>query len=379
MRILHVISTLNIGSGIANAVVNYYDAVNREQIQFDFLVFAEPPESFTQKVREMGARVFEIPRPSLRTTRAYQKRLNEFFKAHAGEWQWLHIHEVLVHKYLVKSARKVGNIKIALHSHSSAFVVPDHNLSKFKNAIKTFIKRCRNFYLLHGLKKHADLLLACSLDAGVALYGKKGVRDARFSLLNNALDVKKYRFDEEIRARYRHELGVEDEKVVVHVGRLSGEKNQVFLLQVFKKLLEKDESYRLALIGDGALAEKIRQIVKEEGLDEKVFMLGNRADASAFYLAGDIFVFPSIIEGLGISLIEAQASGLPCVASTGVPKATALTPYVRYIPLSAGESAWADAVRITELKRTDGYEYVKKSDYNVAQSVNILTKAYQSK
>lgn len=379
MRILHVISTLNIGSGIANAVINYYKKIDREKIGFDFLVFSEPPESFTEKVKEMGARVFEIARPSLKTSNAYQKKLDAFFTEHKGEWEWVHIHEILVQKYVSKSVKKAGGIKIAIHSHSSRFVVPDHNLSKLKNAVQACIKRLRNAYLLSGVRKNADAMLACSKEAGKALFGKRGIKDARFTLLPNGIDAQRYALKEDVRGRYRDQLGLNNKKVILHIGRLCGEKNQLFLLETFNQLSKTDESYVLLLVGDGALKETINRRIKELGLSEKVQCLGNRSDAPDLYMAGDVFVFPSIIEGLGISLIEAQASGLNCIASTGVPTLAKITPYVRFLPLSAGTERWAEEIKSTPLTRTDGNALVKESAFNIENNIRLLTKVYEEK
>ena len=371
-----MISTLNIGSGIANVVFNYYNKINREDVQFDFLVFEEPPESYTEQVKALGARVFEIPRPSLKTTKTYQKKLNAFFSEHKNEWAWVHIHEILVQKYIVKSVKNFTNAKIAIHSHSSRFVLPDHNASKLKNALQMTIKRVRNKYLLFGIEKNADAKFACSKEAGIALFGKKGIKK-RFTLLPNGINVENYRFNETIREQYRNELGFENKKVIIHIGRLCGEKNQLFLLDVFKKISEKSQDYVLLLVGDGALKEFLYRRVKALSLTDKVLFLGNRLDASNLYMAGDIFVFPSIIEGLGISLIEAQASGLPCIASTGVPPLAKTTPYVQFLPLNLGAEAWAKEIEKTSFIRTDGNDLVAKSVFNIENNVRILAEVYK--
>ncbi len=376
MRILHVISTLNIGSGIANVVFNYYNKINREDIQFDFLVFEEPPESYTEQVKALGARVFEIPRPSLKTTNAYQKKLNAFFTEHKNEWTWVHIHEILVQKYIVKSVKNFTNAKIAIHSHNSRFVLPDHSASRLKNALQMTIKRIRNKYLLFGVNKNADAKFACSKEAGIALFGKTGIKK-RFTVLPNGINVENYRFNETIREQYRNALGLDNKKVIIHIGRLSGQKNQVFLLDVFKKIQETGQDYVLLLVGDGELREYLFERAKSLGLSDNVLFLGNRLDTPSLYSAGDIFVFPSIIEGLGISLIEAQANGLNCIASTEVPKLAQVTPYVRFLPLSAGVDAWAREIENTSLARTDGNDIVKQTAFNLENNFRALTDVYK--
>lgn len=376
MRVLHVISTLNIGSGIANAVFNYYRNIDRHNIQFDFLVFSEPEKTFTKEILEMGGRVFQIDAPTLTTSFKYAKKVKKFFKSHRNEWDWVHIHEILVQKYIVKSVKKISNAKIAIHSHNSRFVLPDHNASKLKNAIQITIKSVRNKYLLFGVNKNADAKFACSKEAGVALFGKKGIQK-RFTLLPNAIDVGKFRFDQAERNRYRKMLGLEDKKVIINIARLCSQKNQVFLLDVFKRIQETSKDYALLLVGDGELREYLFERAKLLGLSDNVLFLGNRLDTPSLYSAGDIFVFPSIIEGLGISLIEAQASGLNCIASTEVPKLAQVTPYVRFLPLSAGVDVWAREIENTSLTRTDGNDIVKQTAFNLENNFRTLTDVYK--
>lgn len=376
MRILHIISTLNIGNGIANAVMNYYRKIDRDEIQFDFLVFSEPAKTFTQEVQEMGGRVFEIPAPTLKTASDYANEVQRFFRDHAGEWSWVHIHEILVQRYVIKAARLVGGMKIIMHSHVSEFVLPNSTISPFKNKIQMLIKKIRNMYLLFGFKRKTDLFLACSKEAGIALFGKRGIKDKRFYVLNNCIDVEKYAMDEKIREQYREELGLVDKKVLLNIGRLCEQKNQDFLIEVFDKVYRRDKDYRLLLVGSGAMENVLRKKAKTYALEDKILFLGNRTDIPALCMAADLFVFPSIMEGLGIALVEAQASGLNCIASSTIPDCAKVTPYVNFLGLKDGVEVWANQIISTLLDRNDGNAIVGKSEYNIDTNIKKLVSLY---
>jgi glycosyltransferase involved in cell wall biosynthesis len=376
MRVLHVISTLNIGSGIANAILNYYRKIDRNNLQFDFLVFSEPEKTFTKEVFDMGGRVFEIAAPTLKTSLQYSNKIKKFFQEHTNEWAWVHIHEILVQKYIIKAARRVGNIKIAMHSHASQFVLPNSNVGFVQNKINMLIKRIRNAYLLSGFKNKTDLFLACSYEAGVALYGKTGARDKRFHILNNSIDVEKYCINKEIRRKLRKEWNIENKKVLINVGRLCEEKNQRFLIDIFSLICKTEKDYCLILVGAGRMENVIRQKVREYGLMDKVLFLGNRTDIANVLMAADVFVFPSIVEGLGIALVEAQASGLHCISSSTIPSCAIVTPYVKVVDLHAGVEIWAREILSSSLIRNNGNEIVANSAFNIEKNIDVLMNLY---
>lgn len=378
MRILHVISTLNIGSGIANFVMSYYRKMVCKDVQFDFLLFNPVEKDFTEEVKALGGRVYFIPQPTLNFGK-YSKAVKRFFKEHNGEWDIVHIHEILVQKFISKSCRKYGGVKkVAIHSHASEFVLPTFGVSAFKNKMIMAFKRVRNSWLLSGIKRNCDYFFACSVDAGIALYGKKILRDKRFCVINNAIDTQKYAFDEKIRKQYRKELNIEDKKVIIQVGRLCEQKNQTFFLDAMQKICESDSSYVLLLVGDGRLKKDVKEKTARLNLGNNVILTGNRTDVENLFQCADISVLPSLTEGLGIVLIEAQASGLPCVASTGVPKEAEITPYVRFLDLKDGAERWAEAVLNTGLVRYDTKDYVINNGYDIDTNVEKLYNKYNS-
>ncbi len=345
-------------------------------MQFDFLVFAEVEKSFTAEAESLGGRVFFIEKPSIRVN-VYKKKLKNFCLAHKNEWQYVHISEILVQKYIKKYSIKYGNVKhIAVHSHATKFVLPSHGISAIKNAVKMCIKSVRNKILLSGIKKKTDRFFACSVEAGQALFGKKIIKDKRFCVLKNAIDLLLYKFDGEIREKYRKDFALTDKKVIVLIGRLCKEKNQIFFLEVLKTVCRADSSYTLMLIGEGGLRKHIENKITEYNLKENVILTGNRNDIPNLLLCADLMVLPSTMEGLGIVLVEGQASGLPCIGSSCIPHEVKITPYLEFAELEKGAEYWADLILNTPIKRFDAKQYVYESGYDIESNAKLLIDLY---
>lgn len=376
MRVLQVLSTLNISSGIANFVINHYRKMIDYGIQFDFLLFQPVPNSYKDEVESLGGKVYYIEKPTIHFGK-YNKEVKKFFTNHFGEWDIVHIHEILVQKWIIKNAKKFGGVKkIAVHSHAAKFVLPIYGVSRIKNKFLMFVKTIRNKYLLHGIRKMPDYFFACSNAAGLALYGKSINKKNNYTVIKNAIDSSKYLYNIDVRNSYRKQLSVSDKKVIVLVGRLCEEKNQILFLDVMKKLCDVGSSYMLLLVGEGHLRKVIEEKIIGLNLENDVMLLGNRTDVPNILLCADLVVLPSIIEGLGMALIEAQASGLPCIASTGVPREAEITPHVKFVDLNDGVQGWVEAVKDTEIKRYDTKKYIEESGYDINESVKKLSAIY---
>lgn len=376
MRILQVMSTLNVGCGIANFVMNYCRKISKDGVCFDFLLFHPMPISFSDEVQKLGGRIFYIEKPTLNFGK-YDKQVKRFFCEHRGEWDLVHIHEILLQRFVIKNAKKYGGVKkIVTHSHAARFVLPTYGVSAVKNALKMFVKRCRNKFLLSKIEKNSDCCLACSEAAGVALYGKAILQSDKFHVIKNAIDVKKYQYNPEIREEYRREYNLCEKKVIIQIGRLCEQKNQIFFLDVMHNLVQKDNSYVLLLVGDGPMHQEVERKIKELELNNNVMIMGNRTDVAKLLQCADLSVLPSLTEGLGIVLIEAQASGLPCIASSGVPQEANVTPYVQFLNLDDGVQAWADAIKNTQIQRYDTKTLITDSGYDINESVARLADIY---
>ena len=324
IRILHVIGAMN-RAGAESMLMNLYRACDVDRIQFDFLVNDEG--DYDDEIIARGGRIYRIPRYTIANRHAYRKACVEFFDNH-NEFPIVHGHIGLPAAIYLKEARKRGIYAVA-HSHAQNYPL---SLTEAVFRIES-----------RPVRRNADYFMACSRQAGIDRFGKDVVEDeARFHVLNNGIDLAAYRFDEEARRTLRRDMGI-DESIPVfgHVGRFDPVKNHRFLLETFACILRREPTAKLVLAGkpdDGA----VRAHARELGIEDDVVFLGVRDDVARVLCAFDVFVFTSFKEGLGMAVVEAQASGLPCVVSTGVPTIARVSDAASFLDLDQGAEVWAD-------------------------------------
>lgn len=362
MRILQVLSSLNIGSGIANSIFNYYKSIDKKQCQFDFLVFWQADKSLQAQAETLGARVYLIEKPTLRTMFKYAKQVDLFFAEHKGEYDAVHCHEFLVQSIVLPIAKKYGIGVRLVHSHNN-------------NYDGGFVKNLRNMFLKIGYKRNATTFLACSKEAAEALFSKRIA--SKTVILPNAIDMSIYSYDKTIDIKLRNQYSIEASDFVIgNVGRLAYQKNQNFLIEIFEKIL-KTKKAKLILVGDGVDKEKLLNTVKEKNLQDNIIFTGNICNVNEIFNCFDIFVFPSRFEGLGIVLIEAQANGLKCIASDRVPIESKMSDNIEYLPLENGVSAWVNAILSADTERKDNSGIIARNGYDVKANQELLLSIYR--
>lgn len=322
IRVLHILQRMEAG-GTQALLMNIYRKIDRTKVQFDFLVVYKEKQFYDDEIEKMGGHVYKLSFREDLNLPKFQKDLAGFFAQH-HEYKIVHCHAYTIGYFCLKAAKKAGiPVRIA-HSHSNAAV---HDV---KLPLKLIMQKLFTIY--------STDLFACSEEAGkFAFKGKK------FGIVQNAIDSQKFIADANIREKIRKALRVESKFVVGHVGRMQPEKNHDFLIDVFAEIKKKKSDAELILVGTGPLAEKVKSKVAEKGLSDCVHFLGNRKDMNRIYQAMDVFVFPSLFEGLGIVAIETQAAGVPIVCSEGLPLETDITPIYRKLLLSDGAEKWANA------------------------------------
>lgn len=322
IRVLHILQRMEAG-GTQALLMNIYRKIDRTKVQFDFLVVYKEKQFYDDEIEKMGGHVYKLSFREDLNLPKFQKDLAVFF-AHHHEYKIVHCHAYTIGYFCLKAAKKAGiPVRIA-HSHSNAAV---HDV---KLPLKLIMQKL--------FTRYSTDLFACSEEAGkFAFKGKK------FGIVQNAIDSQKFIADANIREEIRKALRVENKFVVGHVGRMQPEKNHDFLIDVFAELKKSKPDAELILVGTGPLEDKVKSKVAEKGLSGCVHFLGNRKDMNRIYQAMDVFVFPSLFEGLGIVAIEAQAAGVPIVCSEGLPPETDITPIYRKLLLSDGEEKWANA------------------------------------
>ena len=322
IRVLQVVTHMERG-GLESTLMNYYRHIDRERVQFDFLVHRQERAAFDDEIESLGGKLYRLPR-LVPWSEGYLAALNHFFDEHP-EYKIVHVHQDCLSSVILRAAAQ-HNIPVRIaHSHNAN---QDKNL---KYPIKLWYKR--------SIPKYTTNLFACGKDAGDWMFG-----GAPYQIINNAIDATAYSFNPKKRIEIRHQLGLADKLIIGHVGRFNPQKNHLFLLDIFAALLKKEPNAVLLLVGGGENMLKIQAKAHALGIAEHVRFLGVRSDVADLMQAMDVFVFPSLYEGLGIVLIEAQAAGLPCVVSDTIPREAYLTDLVTAERLSSSTETWADNI-----------------------------------
>lgn len=331
IRILQVIGIMNRG-GAEAMIMNLYRNVDRHKIQFDFVVHTSEEGAYDSEIASLGGEIFHCPHFTPKSYFAYRAWWHSFFQSAGARYPIVHGHIGSSAAIYLSIAKHYGKITIA-HSHNSNV---DHTLKGFSYNIVS----CPTRFI-------ADYFLACSHAAGVSRYGKKVAGDsAHYFELHNAIETPRFDYSEELRASARKALGyTPDEIVIGHVGRFNAVKNHAFLLDVFSAALQKNSRLRLLLAGDGILRKEMEEKAKNLGIAEKVSFLGVRPDVNELMQAMDALLFPSFYEGLPVTLVEAQTSGLPCLISDRIPaESKIIDGLVAMQSLSDSPEQWAETL-----------------------------------
>ena len=347
--------------GISSWMLSYAAEFDRCLVAVDFLVHGMELGAREIDALALGAKVYHVPyrgKQPLANQRGIERAIGAGYDA-------VHAHMDGMNAYPLEIAKRYGVPVRISHSHNTDFLT-NH---PFKRALHEAARK--------RIPKSATHLFACSEAAGRFLYGSTIYDSGRVSLVRNAIDADRFQFDPVTRERLRTELGVSDRFVIGHIGRFDlRQKNQLFLLEAFAEAKHSRPNLMLALVGDGADRAQIESRMRELSLTDDVLLLGYREDVSALYSVFDCFVLPSLFEGLGIVLIEAQASGLNCIASDVVPHETQLG-NCTYLPMEIG--VWADAFARAQVKnsRKCPTEEIAAQGYDIHTAAKSLQQFYQ--
>ncbi|MBD5542774.1 MAG: glycosyltransferase family 1 protein [Lachnospiraceae bacterium] len=343
IRVLQVVGKMHYG-GMETLIMNLYRNIDRSKVQFDFLVHYEEPGEYDEEIRRLGGRIYVMPKTTFRNYLIYKKALEQFFKNHP-EYKVIHGHLQSVAFMYHKIAKKYGDRYCITHAHN--------------NGVEHSLKGRVSYFTALLAQRHTDEFWGCSMEACRYFFPRAMKQHKEVKIIRNGIEAEKYQFREEVRQKVRKELGLSDRFVIGHVGRFSEQKNQSFLIDILEELKKKKEDAVLVLVGKGPDEKKILEKVKQKGLLGQVFFLGAREDVNEVMMAMDAFVLPSLFEGFGIVLVEAQSVGLPCFCTKGkIPSITRIS--TSYYPISLMESAgfWADSIlkHCASEERTDWQE-----------------------
>ena len=352
-RLLCIISNMNTG-GAETFLMKIYRAIDKTQYQMDFCTNGNGDCFYKDEIEKLGGKIYCIP-PKSQSVKDFKKNLKEVIEKNN-------------YKYVIRvtsNAMGFMDLKIAKEAGAEVCIVRSSNSSD-GGGLKAFLAH-RLGKLLY--EKYVDVKIAPSDLAAEYTFGKKAYRDGNVHILHNAVDTKVYRFDKQLRENIRKEFKISDEtKVIGHIGRFMAQKNHTFLLDVFSEIHKRMPGTVLMLVGGGELEGQIRAKVSNLGIDDAVIFTGVRSDIPALLSAMDVFVFPSLYEGMPNTVIEAQATGLPCVISDTITKEADITGLVKYLPLDCSVEKWASAV-FEEMKneRKDTHGDFVEAGYDICK------------
>lgn len=356
MRVL-IINTVKFReNGITAVIMNYYKNMDKSDVQIDFVVINDIVQKFRNEIEPNGSKIFHIPRN--RNPISYMIKLKKVIKD--GNYDIVHIHGNSAMMLLDMIPSKIAGTKVRIaHSHNTTC---DH-LAAHK-LLNPFFQKSYT---------HA---LACSDEAGKWLFVNKP-----FTVLKNSIDSLSFSYNETIRNEYRKKINAGDKKVIGHVGNFLPQKNHTFLLESFAETLKKDNNCLLLLLGTGLLFDEMKQKAKELEIQDNVIFQGVTFDVNNYMQAMDLFVFPSLFEGLGIVMLEAQASGLPCLASTAVPVDAKMLSSTEFLPID-DKKLWGDKMATTNIisnRKNNSETAIKKlteNGYDIKSNAENLLKFY---
>jgi len=326
IRVLHATPRMQ-REGIQSFLMNLYHNIDLQKVQFDFLIHSKQEGAFDAEIEKMGGRIYRVHQMSSLHFIHYGKNVAQVLKAYP--YKIVHSHINLLSSFTLRVAMKQGiPVRIA-HSHNSS--IPD---SGFKRLIKLYAKK--------QMLKYATHCFACSKDAAIWQFGQETYDAGKVDLIPNGIEIAKNLFNNEKRQSIRSNLRInEDDFVVGHVGAFRKVKNHEFISKVFAEIKQLKPNSRLLLVGNGELQEDVKKELGSLGVLNDVIFAGSVENVCDYYSAMDAFLFPSVYEGLGIVLVEAQASGLPCFVSDTIPSEANLSEQYYPLSLTCSPQEWA--------------------------------------
>lgn len=365
IRVLHVLHVMNY-AGTETLLINIYRNIDRNKIQFDFAVCDTNRGDYDEEIKSLGGKIIYYPRYRGTNHFTYQKWWNSFFKEHK-EYCIVHGHIGSTAAIYLSIAKKFGCYTIA-HSHAT-----DSHIRSLKEKI----------YKLYSYPTRwiADYFMGCSMAALTDRYGKKIAENLSISkVFYNAIDTEKFIFDENTRRMVRHELGIESEKIVLGtVGRLTPAKNPFMIIDIILKLKKSGLNFVFLLFGRGEMEDAIVKKINDNHLEKYIMLEGVRNDINRMLQAMDIFIFPSVFEGLGITCIEAQMADLECFCSETIPEEAKITEKYIALPIDNSE-IWVKCIQEKILngmtQRRDRSLEIKNAGYDIKSQSNWIEKFY---
>lgn len=349
-RVLHYVGAMDFG-GMEALIMSIYRTVDRTEWQFDFAVHSLQKGCYEDEIERLGGRMFRFP-----TMRAnpleYKSQWNRFWQEHQGEFYAFQMHtNSLANIIALKSAKKSGVSVRAIYAHSSYA-----NKGRWQK-VHDVVHRWNRSHI----GRYANLLFACSDLAAKWLYGDKALSHGKVIMINSGIDYQRFSFSMAQRAALRKQMGLDDKIVLCQVGHMIPVKNHCFTISLMKQLLEISDRYVCLFLGDGPFMPVLKQSVEDCQLSGKVVFLGAKSNVEDYLCASDIFLLPSLYEGMPLSVVEAQVSGLRCLISSNITKSARISDRIEYLDRT-DSSAWTAAIATYTQENRIGHNLDYKFD-----------------
>lgn len=364
IHVLQVLGRTDMG-GAENRVMDTFRHIDRDKIQFDFAIHTKDKCYFDDEIMSLGGKIYSIPRFRVYNYFSYKKAWKEFFTEHP-EIKVVHGHMTSTAGIYLPIARKCG-VPLTIAHARSAGVDP---------GMKGILTRM----LRLGLSNRCVKSLACSKEAAESVFGQKAYEDGRVEIVHNTVRTSRFVLNNEARKRIRDEYGILDSTFVMgHVGRFHYAKNHEFLIDIFSEFIKNCDNAVLMMVGEGPEMSRIKEMVEQKNIADKVIFAGNHSNVEDYYQAFDYFVFPSRYEGLPGTIVEAQTSGLRSLISDSITREVGITNLVTYKSLSESPSEWAkDILNSMEYERTNHQKEMIEAGFDADDQTKFFTEMYLS-
>lgn len=344
IRILNIIGSMQRG-GAETFLINVYRNIDRQKIQFDFLLCScERENSYIDEIEHLGGKIYVLPPKSAGLVRNLLT-IKQIIQENGYQIVWRHTNTPFKAIDLIM-AKWGGATHTILHSHSA----------NVRGLVKVSGNLTRRLFLRFVTERYA-----CGVEAGQWMYGKKP-----YQIIKNGIEIDKFRYNDSVRQNYREKFRLQNCLVIGHIGRFEKVKNQEFLLNILKELVTINRKIVMVFVGEGTLLPEVQKKAKELGVEENTRFLGVRTDIPDILQMMDVFALPSLWEGVPVTLVEAQAAGLPCIVSKNVPEEIKILPSMKFVGLEEAPSVWAGQILDAfDVIRKDESEKVRDAGYDI--------------
>lgn len=366
VKILFVLDYINSNSGVSSMVMNYYTHIDKKKFSVDFLLYEIPNEKILKYLQKNNSEIYTFGHPVKLGYIRYKEKIRRFFLEKENKYQIVHVHIPNAAFVILKYAKICGVQTRILHSHNS-------------QGADRKLKRIRNKILNSQGIRFANHYMACSESAARYLFGDDRLN--RVEIICNAINMEKFQFDQFCRERIRNELEIKNELVLGHIGRFCKQKNHIFLVEIAKELKKQGIAFKMILLGDGELQLKIREEVKISEVEDEVLFLGVRKNVKEYMDAMDLFLFPSLYEGLPYVCVEAQANGLECLISNKISREVELSDQLLFFEISESKE-WTnyilEYINEKKIRKANVQKYSRMQQYDILIQAKRMEEKYLS-